>query len=289
MENWDSFRFFLALARHKTLKSAPRHLNVDQTTVGRQIQQLQEILGTQVFEKSSNGFHLTVAGQRILPILEEMETAAHSAERKIVGLDENPNGTLRIALPGALANHWLIPHLSTFRKNFPKIHLELLTGPEVLNLSRREADIAIRLVRPTEQDLVLKRKKGFSLGLYGHKTLFRSKSKPQKIEDLSNWPFVGLYPWATSDAEAGILRKIKTSHQPALTSAAWSSVFYSVQGGLGLGILPSFLAMRDPSLERISFVDPTYVPLWIVNHPDLSKSHKVRLFLDFIDSIDMDD
>jgi DNA-binding transcriptional LysR family regulator len=282
MSQWDDFRFFLALKRNKTLKASAKELKVDQATVGRRIQALEEDLRTQLFEKSSDGYFLTVAGERILPMLVSTEENILSVQRIISGREERIEGKVKIAMPGALANHWFIPRIKAFIIKYPNIHFELLTGSEVLNLSRREADLAIRLVKPTQKDLIVKKNGEIELALYSHQSILNRYERKIELKDLKSIPFIGLYPNSTSALEKQLLKKIEANVHITLQSSAWSSVFYSIQEGLGIGILPTFLANRDPKLIQVQIVEPLRAPLWLVVHPDVIKSARIRAVTEFI-------
>ncbi|MBK9322011.1 MAG: LysR family transcriptional regulator [Bdellovibrionaceae bacterium] len=282
MNQWDDFRYFLALQRNMTLKASARELKVDQATVGRRIQTLEDSLGTQLFEKRSDGYFLTLAGERVLPTLKALEEGIHSVERLIAGQEERIEGIVKIAMPGALANHWLIPKLQPFIQKHSQIKFEFLTGPEAVNLSRREADLAIRLVRPTQRDLVVKKIGEIQLSLYGHPSLFTSTRRPATKEDLKKFPFIGLFPNSMSELEKQLLKKIEPHLHCTIRSGAWSSVFYSIQSGLGIGILPSFLAERDSKLVQLQVIESGRTPLWLVAHPDIVHSARVRAVIDYV-------
>ena len=287
MLEWDGFRYFLAVYRGKTLKSAAQSLSVDQTTVGRRIAALEATLGTQLFEKRSDGYFLTLAGERVLPTVEAAEDSVFSIERVIAGREERVEGLVRIAMPGALTNHWLIPRLKGLMQKYPGLELEFLTGPEVVNLSKREADLAIRLVKPTQQNLVARKFGRLELAVFGHASLWagKGKKKPSKKEELEKFPFVGLVPNATSDLEASLLEKLQPHLRYQIRSAAWSSVFAAVQSGLGIGILPMFMTEGKSELTRIDVIDSVSMPLWLVAHPDIIRSARVRVVLDFISEL----
>ncbi len=282
---WDGFRYFLAVYRKKTLKAAARDLTVDQTTVGRRISALEAALGTELFEKRSDGYFLTVAGEQILPTIEATENSFLSVERIIAGKEKKIEGVVRIAMPGALANHWFIPRLKNLMQKYPQIELEFLTGPEVVNLARREADLALRLVKPSQQDIVARKIGRIELGLYGHPSLWSGKKRPIQKEDLEKFPFVGLVPSATSDLELSLLEKLKPHLRPKIRSTAWSSVFYAVQACLGIGVLPTFVAEREPELVLIDVVEPVRMSLWLVAHPDIIHSARVRVVIDYLSSL----
>lgn len=285
MLEWDGFRFFLALHRKRTLKAAAEVLKVDQTTVGRRITALEHSLGTQLFEKRSDGYFLTLAGERMLPTIQATEDSLLSVERVVAGREELIPGKVRVAMPGALANHLVIPRMQNLMKSHPGLEIEFLTGPEVLNLARRESDIALRLVKPTQKDLVARKIGHVELALYGHPRLWIDKRKPNRKEDLEAFSFIGLTTDATSDIELSLLSKIQPHLRYSLRSAAWSSVFYAVQAGLGVGILPSVVAERDPKIIRLEIVESVKTALWLVVHPDILQSARVRVVLDFLVSI----
>src|SRR5688572_762815 len=138
MIQWDDIRVFIALSRAKTQKAAARSLGVDQATIGRRIKEFEASLGTKLFDKRSDGFVLTAAGTALITTACEAEAIISQMERGATALDKRPEGVIRIAMPGGMANHWLIPQLSPFFKSYPGIRLEFLTGAEVINLWKRE-------------------------------------------------------------------------------------------------------------------------------------------------------
>jgi DNA-binding transcriptional LysR family regulator len=175
-----------------------------------------------------------------------------------------------------------IPRLSNLMIENPEIEIEFLTGAEVVNLAKRDADIALRLVRPSQRDLIVRKTGEMTLGLFMHPKLLQGRKKPQHLEQLKSFPFVGLVARATSDFEFKLLQKLEPHIRYSLRSAAWSSVFYSIQAGLGWGILPTFFEDRDPELIQINVVEPITTPLWLVAHPDIIKSARVRVVVDSI-------
>lgn len=277
--DWDSYRYFLALYRRGNLKAASRDLKVNQTTVGRRILSLEQQIGTKLFEKRSNGYYLTAAGDRVLELAEQIEGHFLSMERQVIGKDQRLSGCVRIAMPGALANFFLVPRMAKFVEAHPRIELQLLTGPEVLNLSRREADLAIRLVRPQQTELVVRKLGAFHLGYYVAKS--KSKKWSSLGEGESEIPFAGLYDKAISKSERTLLHKKQFPVNTVVRSAAWSSVYSAVVCGLGVGILPSFIGESDPRLESFSR-EVEIVPLWLVVHPEVIKSARVRAVIEYL-------
>lgn len=256
--SWDDYRFFLAVYRATTLKAAAASLGVDQATVGRRIAALQDAMGA-----------------RILESVEAAEAAMLSIDRRIAGEDDRVEGIVKVAMPGALANQLFITSLRPLLKQYPKLELQFLTGPEVLNLSRREADFAIRLVRSGQKDLKA-RKLGFlRLGLYAAKELEMPAEKA---------PFVGLYESAMSEAEKAFLKTLRLDGSCALRSAAWTSVAIAVQAGLGVGVLPTFFGEKNKALRLVQ-EDRVETPIWLVVHPEVAESARVRAVIDYFSKI----
>jgi len=268
MFQWDDLRVFLALGALGTQKAAARSLKVDQATVGRRIKDLERQLGTKLFDKRSDGFVLTVAGEKILESAKQAEGILLNIERGTAALDQRPEGVLRVTMPGGMANHWLMPRLRDFFRQYPAIKLEFLTGPEVVNLWKREADVAIRLVEPTQRDLYFKKIGELRLAFY---QVTKSESA-----------FVGLYDWAMSAAERRLLEKVAPPARVLCRSAAWSSVYYGIKAGMGHGILPSFFAEKDSSLIERKEMPSVKTPVWLVMHPDVKGSGRVKAFVEFL-------
>lgn len=273
----------MALCRNNTLKLAAKELKTDQATVGRRIYSLEEKLKTKLFEKRSEGFFLTAFGERILSTVESVEEFFHTIDRKIAGKDERMEGIIRVAMPGALANHLIIPNLKLFSDKFPQVEVQFLTGPEVLNLAKREADMAFRLVRPSQRDLIVKRVGEVTLSLYASKTCLKGHKRVEQLEDLGAIPFVGLFDQATSQAERALLDKIQPYIQnQVLTSMAWSSVYSALSNDLGLGILPRFMADRNKELQEVPVVSSEKTILWFVIHPEVQKNRRYAAFTEFV-------
>lgn len=285
MENWDDFRFYSALKNFCTLRSAAEHLGTDQATVGRRIRSLEESLGVKLFEKRSDGYYPTSAGNQIGLDVDLIEKTFETVIRKIAGDDQRMEGSIRIASPGALANHLLIPRLQPFLVRHSGLTLQFLTGPEVVNLAKREADIAIRLVRPIQRGLYVKKIGDLSLALYGNKALIKSVKPPMTASDLKTFSFIGLHADAMSALEEELLVPLKPFLKYSILTHAWSSVFSAVCSGIGLGVLPTFMGDSIPTIEQLSLVPSVSTPLWLVLHPDLKNNARIRVLISEIEKI----
>lgn len=278
--NWDDFRYFLSVAKNQTLKKASRELRVDQATVGRRLSALQDHLGVKILEKRSNGYFLTAAGERIFFSVQAAEEAMSAVHRLAAGKDERVEGAVKIAMPGALANQSILKKINPLLEKHPGLQLEFLTGPEVLNLSRREADVAIRLVRPTQKELKTRKVGQLQLALYKRKDKHNKFSKAE----LEQMTFVGLFDRATSELEKNFLKNLKFTPNCRLRSAAWSSVYSSIQAGVGIGILPTFIGDEDEELQVLE-KDSDETPLWLVVHPEVAQIARVRVVIDYLTTL----
>ncbi len=259
---------------------------IDQATVGRRIYALEEKLGTRLFEKRSDGFYLTIYGDRIRSAVEDVERSFSAIDRRIAGKDERMEGRIRIAMPGALANHLVIPHLYEFTNKYSQVELNFLTGPEVLNLAKREADMAFRFVRPSQKDLVVKKVCDITLALCASKKLLKKYPKIQTAEDLRAFPFVGLYETAQSQTEKILLAKLQHVLQPpVMKTMAWSSIYSAVSNQVGIGILPLFMIPRNSDVEEISIAVSERTPLWFVIHPEVRKNRRFTLAAAFLSQV----
>src|ERR1700733_7629386 len=146
MTDWDDVRYFLAIAREGSVRAAAERLGVTHSTVLRRITQFEERLGAQMFEKLPSGYRLTNAGEEILEFAEQMEASSNRLETRVFGRDQSVHGRLRVTLPPTLATHLLMPDFADFTRLHPEVEIEILPAGELVNLTNREADVAIRVV-----------------------------------------------------------------------------------------------------------------------------------------------
>src|SRR3984957_6702617 len=146
MIDWDDVRYFLAVARGGSVRAAAERLGVNHTTVLRRIAQLEERLGAKMFEKLPSGYRLTSAGEEVLQFAEQMEASSNRLETRVFGRDQGVRGLLRVTLAPPLATHLLMPDFAEFARLHPDVEMEILSVGEPVNLTNREADVAIRVV-----------------------------------------------------------------------------------------------------------------------------------------------
>ena len=187
MLDWDDLRFFLAVARHGSLSAAAKDLRVAQSTVGRRLASLEASLGVRLLYRTPQGYVPTLAGHDVRDQAERLEAEALSVERNVGGRDTRLAGLVRVTCAETVASHILAPCFAALHAQHPDIMIELIPDPRELSLSMREAEISVRLRRPAQHDLVVRRAGTMAFGLY---------ASPQYLERYGEPDFEG--GWVTS-------------------------------------------------------------------------------------------
>jgi len=283
---WDDLKHFLAVARLGTLTKAAQGLQTTPATVSRRVAQLEGRLRAHLFDRKYTGYRLTEAGTRLLAKAKEVEDTVISMERELLGQDAQHAGKVRLTTTEDIATLMIGPHLGAFAQRFPDIQLEIVSTREVLSLARREAEIALRTVRPTQGGLVIRQAGWWNLGLYAAKSYCQRHGLRPPVSDLAgadiiNWTdeFAHLRggPWFAEHARNG---------KVSLTATSRRVHHAACKAGLGVAILPCLLADDDQDLIRL--LPPERVisaKLWLVVHRDLSRVARVRAVMGFLAEI----
>lgn len=279
MIDWDDVRYFLAAAKGGSVRAAAKRLEVNHATVLRRIAQLEERLGTQMFEKLPSGYRLTPAGEEVLDLAIQMEATSHQLETRVLGRDQSVRGPLRVTLAPFLASHLLMPDFAEFARLHPEIEMEIAPSGALLNLTNRDADVAIRVVYDRATlPLNLHGLKGPDLfgGVYMSRDLHAAWRAGRP--DLIRWIVVG--PDEISDwAREG---DIRAAGVPFKTTDGETQVA-AVQQGLGMSILPCFVGDADPLLVRSPGSGlHMHGTLWVLTQGETRKTKRVRLFTEFV-------
>jgi DNA-binding transcriptional LysR family regulator len=280
---WDEVRYFLAVARSRSLIAAARGLKVSAATVARRIDALERRLGARLFERRQTGYVLTDSGEGIRAEAEAAEESILALERKALGRDLSVSGTVRIAATDDIAAHVIAPHLSEFRAVHPDIELEIVAQMDVLNLTRREADIAVRSAKPESGDLIVRRIGSWGYGLYASRSYAEARDLKSGLTDLSQlevitwteeWARLRGGPWLKEHApKAKII----------LTSDSRRVHQNACKAGIGVAVLPCSIA--DLEDELVCLLSPEKVlslDLWLVVHSDLARTARIRAVADFL-------
>lgn len=285
MDDWNDFPLALAVQRARSLTAAAAILGIDHSTAFRRLKALEERLGVRLFERLPGGiYQATEAGARMAAVAERMEDEALALDRDLSGRDHRLCGRLRVTSSETLAYRRLTTHLAAFRRAHPGIVVELVIDNRVLSLSRREADIALRPVRPKEGDLWGRRLAAIAWGLYAAPTYLDSHGGPASASELAGHALIG-WEEATSGIEAADwLTRMAPPETFVYRTSSLVNQLVAAKSGIGIALLPCYLGDGEDGVAR-ALNEP--IPdlegeLWIVTHADLKGTARVRAFFDIV-------
>lgn len=273
--DWDDLRVFLAVARSESLSGAGRVLKCDAATVGRRIARLEEGFGAQLFVKSPQGYQLTEAGRRLAPHAEAAELAMTGAEEELSGTAGSLTGQLRIGAPDGCANYLLPQVCAAICDANPGLEIQLLALPRVVNLSKREADFAITVSRPTGGRLTVQKLADYQLHLAADQAYLAQFPPILGRSDLRGHRMVGYIPDMIFDKELDYLQETG-AQTVGLASNSVAVQMQMVRAGAGLGIVHDFAIPFCPEVSRVL---PELIALkrtfWLVRHADDRRSERL--------------
>jgi DNA-binding transcriptional LysR family regulator len=281
--DWNDLRYFLAVAREGSTLAAAKLLCVNQSTVHRRLVELEQRLGCQLVERHPTGYRLTEFGKELQPYVDKVEEAANALQRHVATFDEGMRGTIRLTCSTAVAYRLMKSKLlDAFRARHPGIKVELLMTERVLDLSKGEADIAIRGGAAKEESLVGKRIADVPWAIYASRSYVDRHgmpANPEDIEDHSVIEFIG------EIANLGAARWLLSKAPRARISGQASnvpSVLLAVRSGAGLAPLPAPLADTDEDLVRVIGPIPELdYPIYLFTHRDLRKIPRIAAFFEY--------
>jgi DNA-binding transcriptional LysR family regulator len=282
--DWNDLRYFLACTRAGSLAAAGRSLKVDQTTVGRRLGALEEALGARLFDRTAEGFTLTPTGERLLETAQAIEQAAIDLERRATGTDARLEGVVRVATSETLTATFLASELVAMHAAHPGIELQLVTGTTSLNLLKREADVALRVgQRPTQQSLIVRRLGAISWGVFASGNYLATRPPIEPGPRFDGHDLVVLDDELAQTSSARWLAERSAGARIALRTNSILTAAEAARGGWGLAALPSFFRGGSPELvlAHPELVTPNDV--WLLVHPDLQHTGRVRAVLDHLE------
>jgi DNA-binding transcriptional LysR family regulator len=280
--DWNDLRYFLELSRQGRLGPAARRLDVDHTTVGRRIAELEKALNTKLFDRTENGFVLTGAGHRLLGYAEAMENSALAVSEQ-AGQPEALAGTVRLATMEGIASFYIAERLGQFHARHPDILVELVTSTQLLNLTKREADVSLSFVSPSGSRLIVRNIGSFAVRLYGAPAYLREHGTPKARADLKDHVFVDyMEDLVQIPAVRWLLDAVE---QPRVVFRSTSMIAQqnAAAAGIGLVVMPTFLAAHDERLKPL-LVDELTIKrdLWLAVHEDLRHMARVKALTSFL-------
>ncbi|NGQ92086.1 LysR family transcriptional regulator [Rhodobacter sp. HX-7-19] len=279
--DWDDLRIFLAVARSESLSGAGKRLKIDAATVGRRIARLEDAMGARLFAKSPQGYALTEEGNRLLPHAERAESALDGAREALSG-PEGLTGQIRIGAPDGCANYLLPQVLARICDANPGLEVQIVALPRVFNLSKREADLAIAVSRPTAGRLTVQKLTDYHLHLAAHPDYLSRAAPIDSPADLVHHRLIGYIPDMIHDKELDYLAELG-ARSVALASNSVSVQLHWLRAGAGVGVVHDFALPTAPELVKLI---PGQVALtrsfWLIRHADDGRVERLNRFADLL-------
>lgn len=277
--DWEDYRVVLSVARTGSALRAAQVLGVTHSTVLRRLDGLERRLGARLFERSRSGMAATTAGETLRRAAERMEDIDFEATRRVLGRDLELTGVIRVTTTDTLAARVVPELIAGFRQDHPGIAFELTTGAAMANLTRREADIAIRATTRPPQTALGRRIGAIATAFYATPTIASDIEGPPPFEDVT---------WVLPDDSladlpvTGWARGIIADDRVALRCDSVTNMVAAARAGIGVAALPCFLAEPDPALYRVAGpLSELASELWVLTHADLRRTARIRAFMDF--------
>lgn len=279
---WDDFRLIKAVAEAGSLPAAATRLGVDHSNVFRRLRQIEAMLGATVFERHRAGFTLTAAGEEVAALAGRVDQDITDVTRRISGREPALTGEVRLTTSDSLLAHLLLRPLVEFRTRHPGIRLDIVVSNVALNLSRRDADVAVRATDTPPDTLVGRRVARIAWALYGNAALFEVPGATARDHVAeATWACLG-DPMAAMCAVKFVQKHVA----PGRIACRVDSVLglaSVVAAGLGVAHLPCFVGDAMPAVVRLAPPDPAFAAdLWLLTHPDLRHAPRVRTLLDLL-------
>ncbi len=273
-------KILLALSRKGSARAAAKELHVSNSTVTRRLDEMERKLNTHLFDRTPDGYKMTASAERLLPTAEHVEELIMAAERKISGGDQQLQGNIRLTLPDVQATGFLVKRLASFAQQYPGIELELLPSTETLDLSRQEADVAIRVmpanVTPPEH-LIGRKVAPVTASSYVHRDLLNAENP----EDISHLNWIGRNPLGQ---EKKWLVDTDYPNLPVRHSIGSLNLqIEAVNCKMGIAQMPCFSVFRENNIVRVPGASIVHhSDMWVLTHKDLRLSARLRVLREII-------
>ncbi len=277
---WDDLRFVLALAEEGSLARAAKRLEVDHTTVGRRIDAAEQALGVRLFTRTTRGYVATAEAEQLLDRIRSVEESVHALERGAEAQQDTLEGAVRVTSPETFGVSYLAPRLAVFGRAHPKLAIELAAGGKILDLSRREADVAVRFFRSSHASLAVRRVAFVAWGLYATNEVLEAQPV-KRPADLARHRILGSAV-APGAVEAAWLARLTDGARPAFVCELTMALHAAARAGAGIAVLPRYLGDEDPLLRHVPMPDEPREAVWLTVHRDLARAPRVRVTLDFL-------
>lgn len=278
--HWDDMKIFLAVAREESLSGAGRILKLDPATVGRRVARLETSLETPLFVKSPQGYALSAAGERLLAHVEQAEQSMRAATESLTGPSDTLTGQIRIGAPDGCANYLLPQICGEISEANPDLDIQIVALPRVVNLSRREADIAIAVSPPSAGQLLVQKITDYHLHLVASRHYIHNSEPIESVDDLQGRPIIGYIPDMIYDAELDYLNDLGVKRVNLASNSVAVQLKLAVQGN-GICVahdfaIPSHRPLRKVLPEHVSLTRSFY----LVRHQGDQRSERLNRIAD---------
>lgn len=285
--DWDKLRIFYKVAQAKNLTKAGESLNSSQSAVSRQISQLEDKMGVSLFHRHARGLILTEQGEILFRTVSEMKNKLQAAETLLTDANDKPSGSFNITAPHAIGNIWLTPIMKEFCSLYPDIDVNLILDDKELDVSMREADVALRLYPSKHPDVIQKHIVTLTNSLYASTDYIQECGIPETIEALRDHRLICYDNTESSPfAEANwLFKKYGKKHKltPYFTTNSLTALRTAVRNGMGIGALPDYMMYRARGVNRIlDRVEAPTIETYFIYPLELKNSQRVKVFKNFL-------
>ena len=285
MMDWDKLRVFHAVAAAGSLTHAGDTLHLSQSAVSRQIRALEDALGTTLFHRHARGLILTEQGELLFEATKSMSKRLDAASARIRDSEEEVFGELRVTTTVGFGSLWLMPRLPRLYERYPDLNIDLMLEERVLDLPMREADVAIRMKEPSQADLIRKRLMSVRMHLFARRDYVAHHGAPARIEAIGEHRLICQHPGSIQVSAGADLVQRLLGHGVAnvLHVNNYFGVMQGVLSGLGVGVMPDYMARDEPDIVRVlPEVESQEVPVFLAYPEELRPSRRIQAFRDFI-------
>lgn len=281
--SWDLYRVFLAVASARSYSGAGRELKISHATVGRKIAELEAALGTKLFVQTNDGFSMSPAGEKLKVEADAIATAVMRAGHTVSDASGTPQGIVRVSTAATLAGYWLMPHMTEFNTRHPQIEIEFVTDAWPASVTKREADIVIRLYGPGEENLVGRKVARAGVSFYASQSYAQKNGLPAQRAEWTHHRLIG-FAGEADETELSRWARHVTRNAPAyLRCSSMADMVSAVRSDAGIAPLTCLLGDSHPDLVRVAPQKLfSATDIWLLAHPDLTNTPAVRAVLDFI-------
>jgi DNA-binding transcriptional LysR family regulator len=284
MFDWNDLRYFLAVARHGSTLAAARALKMNQSTVQRRLTELERRIGRPLVRRLPTGYRLTELGQEMLPYAERVEHAVLAFEQQLEGSRRNVAGVVRVTCPEPIVYRITQSALlERFQARYPALRIEFVMSDKYVDLSKGEADVALRSGDTDDGELVGRKIADSIWAVYASPRYIERHGKPERAEDLERHLVVAFDDTMTNHRAAKWLGKVAPNAKVVARNNSVLGLVYAVKSGIGVGALPTALGDAEDDLVRVLGPIPELTRIWrVLAHPDVRRTPRVSAFFDFI-------